>query len=249
MNCISKLEHYIIPNDIVVTLSKIYRFIGNNEFYINTLGSDLNKVIDNTVEKDAYYLAKILKLDISEARAKLIIEKNSTPRNKEETTLYNLKDTLSAIQQKFQLISLQSNEIFNMVNYIFSHYNGIKFDMSEGGKSLLQSQSMKSKRLILEEMNDIISANLRGEKFERITLFLNYFVDFYNLRPFVAKNEVISLVILYQLVLIADINAFKYVSFFEMLYFDFPKFTEQLCNASVNWKEGYSQTTEFVRYF
>ena len=122
-----------------------------------------------------------------------------------------------------------------MVNYIYSHYNGIKFDMSEGGKSLLQSQSMKSKRLILEEMNDIISANLRGEKFERITLFLNYFVDFYNLRPFVAKNEVISLVILYQLILIADINAFKYVSFFEMLYFDFPTFTDQLCNASVNW--------------
>lgn len=249
MNCISKLDHYIIPNDIVVTLSKIYRFIGNNEFYINTLGSDLNRVIDTTVQKDAYFLSKILKLDISEARARLIIEKNSSPRNKEENTLYNLKDTLSAIQQKFQLVSLQSNEIFNMVNYIYSHYNGIKFDLSEGGQSLLQSQSNKSKRLILEEMNDIISLNLRSEKFEKITLFLNYFVDFYNLRPFVSKNEVISLVILYQLILIADINAFKYVSFFEMLYFDFSTFTDQLCKASVNWKEGYAQTTEFVRYF
>lgn len=249
MNCISKLDHYIIPNDIVVTLSKIYRFIGNNEFYINTLGSDLNRVVDTTVQKDAYFLSKILKLDISEARARLIIEKNSSPRNKEENTLYNLKDTLSAIQQKFQLVSLQSNEIFNMVNYIYSHYNGIKFDLSEGGQSLLQSQSNKSKRLILEEMNDIISLNLRSEKFEKITLFLNYFVDFYNLRPFVSKNEVISLVILYQLILIADINAFKYVSFFEMLYFDFSNFTDQLCKASVNWKEGYAQTTEFVRYF
>lgn len=249
MNCISKLDHYIIPNDIVVTLSKIYRFIGNNEFYINTLGSDLYRVIDTTVQKDAYFLSKILKLDISEARARLIIEKNSSPRNKEENTLYNLKDTLSAIQQKFQLVSLQSNEIFNMVNYIYSHYNGIKFDLSEGGQSLLQSQSNKSKRLILEEMNDIISLNLRSEKFEKITLFLNYFVDFYNLRPFVSKNEVISLVILYQLILIADINAFKYVSFFEMLYFDFSNFTDQLCKASVNWKEGYAQTTEFVRYF
>ena len=249
MNCISKLDHYIIPNDIVVTLSKIYRFIGNNEFYINTLGSDLYRVIDTTVQKDAYFLSKILKLDISEARARLIIEKNSSPRNKEENTLYNLKDTLSAIQQKFQLVSLQSNEIFNMVNYIYSHYNGIKFDLSEGGQSLLQSQSNKSKRLILEEMNDIISLNLRSEKFEKITLFLNYVVDFYNLRPFVSKNEVISLVILYQLILIADINAFKYVSFFEMLYFDFSNFTDQLCKASVNWKEGYAQTTEFVRYF
>lgn len=51
MNCLSKLDHYIIPNDIVVSLSKIYRFIGNNEFYINSLGSDLAKVIENTVNK------------------------------------------------------------------------------------------------------------------------------------------------------------------------------------------------------
>ena len=82
MNCLSKLDHYIIPNDIVVSLSKIYRFIGNNEFYINSLGNDLSKVIENTVNKDAFYLSKILKLDVSEARTKLIIEKNSSPRNK-----------------------------------------------------------------------------------------------------------------------------------------------------------------------
>ena len=65
MKCLSKIEHVAIPNDIVVSLSKIYRRIGNNDYYIKSLGNDINKVIELTVEKDAYYLAKILKLELS----------------------------------------------------------------------------------------------------------------------------------------------------------------------------------------
>lgn len=248
MNCISKLDHYIIPNDIVVTLSKIYRYIGNNEFYINSLGNDLNKVIEATAEKDTYYLSKILKLDISEARSKLIIEKNSSPRNKEEKTLYNIKEVLMAIQQKFQLLSLQSNEIFNMINYIYSHYNAIKFDDNQSYSNFLVNKE-KSKRNILDEMNELINVYTRSESFDKIILYLNYFVDFYNLRPFITKNDVISLIILYQVVLTSDINAFKYVSFFELLYNNFEKFNDELCKASVNWRDGFSQTSEFVRFF
>jgi len=64
MNCLSKIEHAAIPNDVVVSLSRIYRHIGNNEYYLKLLGNDINKVIELTVEKDAYYLSKILKLNL-----------------------------------------------------------------------------------------------------------------------------------------------------------------------------------------
>ena len=249
MNCISKLDHYIIPNDIVVMLSKIYRFIGNNEFYISSLGNDLNKVIDTTVNKDAYFLSKILKLDVSDARTKLIIEKNSSPRTKEEETLFNLKEVLTAIQQKYHLMSLQSNEILNMLNYIYSHYNSIKFDLSDVSTLNIFNNKEKSRRTILDEMNDLVNVYLRSEKFDKIILYLNYFVDFYNLRPFISKNEVISLVILYELILVSDINAFKYISFFELLYNNIDRFSDELAKASVNWRDGFAQTAEFVRFF
>ena len=249
MYCLSKLDHYIIPNDIVVKLSKVYRFIGNNDFYINSLGNDLNKVVESTVNKDAYYLSKILKLDISEARTKLIIEKNSNPRTKEEETLYNIKEVLMAIQQKFHLMSLQSNEILNMLNYIYSHYNSIKFDLSNVTTLNIFNNNEKSKRTILDEMNELVNLYIRSEKFDKIILYLNYFVDFYNLRPFILKNEVISLVILYELILVSDINAFKYISFYELLYNNFDKFNDELSKASVNWRDGFAQTAEFVRFF
>lgn len=249
MYCLSNIDHYVIPNDIVVRLSKIYRFIGNNDFYLNSLGSDLNKVIDLTVEKDAYFLSKILKLDISEARAKLIITKDSSPRNKEETTLANLKELLSGIQQKYHSLRLQSNDLYNMINYVYSQYNAIRFSLSEGDRSILQSQNMKSKRLILDEMNEIVEKYTSKELYEKIILYIHYFLDLFNLNPFERNNTTISYLILYQLVLSADLNAFKYVSFFEIIYYNYKDFNKELCKASVNWKEGYAQTTEFVRYF
>ena len=250
MNCLLNVNHYIIPNDIVVQLCKIYRFIGNNDYYIKTLGNDISKVIELTVEKDAYYFSKILKLDISEARSKLIISKDSSPRNKEETTLYNIKELLIAIQQKYQKQRLQSNDLYNTINYIYSHYKPIKFSyLDNGGRSVLQSQGMKNKRLILDQMNDTVEKYISNSSYEKIILYLHYFIDLFNLKPFDIRNETLSLVILYQLVLSTDLNAFKYVSFFELLYINYKDFSMELCKASVNWQEGYSQTTEFMRFF
>lgn len=248
MKCLSKIEHVAIPNDIVVSLSKIYRRIGNNDYYIKSLGNDINKVIELTVEKDAYYLAKILKLELSESRMRLIITKDSSPRTKEEKTLYNIKEILQSIQQKYQNLRLQSNDLYNIINYVYSHYPKIKFSMSEANRSVLQSQGMKSKRLVLDQMNDIVEKLLRKNGCERINLYLHYFVDLVNLKPFESRNDTLSLLILYQLILSSDLNAFKYVSFFELLYKNYDDFQMELSKASANWNEGYSQTNEFIRF-
>ena len=250
MHCLSKLDHYIIPNDVVVKLGKIYRYVGNNDFYINSLGTDLNKVIDKTIETDAYYLKKILDLDISEARTKLLIYKNSSPRNKQEKTLVNLKETLAYIQNNYNDLSLQSNDLYNLMNMVYSHYSKIGYaTIKDDGYSLFVSQTSKSKRVIVNKMNDIIVDAINHDNIDKIVLYLNYFIDLYNLKPFEANNEAISLLVLYQLVLNADLNTFKYVSFFELIYNDYDHFKLELSNASVNWKENFSQSIGFVKYF
>ena len=94
MSCILNIDRFTLPNDIVVLLTKIYKYVGKNEYYENVIGSNKNRVVEQTVEKDSYFLSKILKLNLTEARTKLIINKDSIPRNKDETTLFNVKDIL-----------------------------------------------------------------------------------------------------------------------------------------------------------
>jgi len=251
MSCLLNIDHYTIPNDIVVTLTKIYRYIGKNDYYKSIIGNDIDKVINQTVEKDTYCLSKILRLDISEARTKLIINKDSNPRNKDETTLYNVKDMLLSIQLKYDNLGFQSNDILNMVNYIYRHYKqNVKFDYIEGEKrSLLVSQNMKSKRLILDEISETMGKHIHNESYDKLILFIHYFIDFYNLKPFTSRNDISALILLYELILKSEISAFKYISLFELLSDDFLTFNEVLCRASVNWQEGHANSFEFIRYF
>jgi len=250
MSCIKNINRFLIPNDVIVILGQIYRYIGNSKQYAEVVGTDQERVVEQTVERDAYFLGSILKLDISDVRSRLIITKDSSPRNKEETTLYNLKDILMTLQKRPNQFGIQSNDILNIVNFVFSHANTpIRFDYtSTDKKSILQSQNMKSKRLIIDEITEEISHLLQSNSFEKITLYLHYFIDFYNIKPFTAQNELASLLLLYLLMIKTEVKAFQYVSFFQLINEDYHNFQTELMNACFNWQEGYSQSLGFVRY-
>jgi hypothetical protein len=94
----------------------------------------------------------------------------------------------------------------------------------------------------------LIKSKSSKNTFEKITLYLNFFVDFYNIAPFTLHNETAGLFLLYLLILKADLEAFRYISFFELIYQNYEEFQLELKNASFNWKEGFAQTVGFVRF-
>lgn len=248
MSCVNNIERLIIPNDIIVQLTKIYKYIGMNNYFQKVFESDIDIVIEQTVERDAFFLAQILNLQLTDARMRLIITKDSAPRKKEETTVCNIKETLMSFQSNFVNIRYQSNDILNMVNYVYSHYNTIKYDyVPLEKKTVLVSQNMKSKRVLLDEIIDNVNLNIAEGSFEPIILYIHFFLDFYNLEPFVSNNDSAAFLLFYLLLLKANVESFRYVSFFEMLYENFSSFDKELKNASFNWQEGYAQTLGLIR--
>lgn len=246
MSSVVNIERFIIPNDVIVGLTKIYEQIGKNEMYSKTIETDIERVIEQTVERDTFFLALILGLDLSDTRMRLIITKSSQYRTKEESVVYYLKELLLTIQNKHHSMKFQSNEVYNMLNFVYSQYNPIKFGY-EQRKSLLQSQKQVSKRLLLDEITESYEKHLNKESYEKITLLTHYFLDFYNIAPFEDKNLTITYIMLYLLVLKNNLYAFKYVSFFEVLYNNLDEFKLQLANASYQWKEGYPQVVGLIK--
>ncbi|MFA5542714.1 MAG: hypothetical protein WDA47_03010 [Bacilli bacterium] len=247
MSCIMNMNRLIIPNDIITKLTMIYTYIGRSEIFENTVGNDLDRIVSQTVERDAYFFAKITNIELTDARMRLIITKDSEPRNKDEATLYGVKELLKSFHVNKNSFGTQSNDLINLVNYIHPNQN-IKYDYDEAEhKSILQSQGMKSKRIIVDEINDEVNLITRKKDLEKIVLNIHYFIDIYNLKPFSLKNEEVSYLLLYLLLLKCNISSMKYASLFEFIYNDFDRFESELKNASYNWKEGYSQSLGFVR--
>lgn len=247
MSCIKNIDLFIIPGDVIVKIANIYRYIGSNSRLQEIAGNNVNKLIDQTIERDAFFLAKILKLDVTDTRMRLIITKNSQPRNKEEAALFNIKETLTLYQNNYAKTFFQSNDLLNLANYIFS--SNTKFDyINTEKKNYFKSQSKTSKRVILDEVNENLKIKEHNQTIEKIALYLNYFVDYYNINPLTQNNEGVSLLLLYLLCLKCDLEAFKYISFFEQLFDKYEMFKLELNNASLNWKEGFSQVVSFIRF-
>lgn len=247
MSCIKNIDLFIIPGDVVVQIADIYRYIGSNSRLKETAGNNVHKVISQTIERDAFFLAKILGLDVTDTRMRLIITKDSQPRNKEETALYNIKETLTLYQNNYEKMLFQSNDLLNLANYLFAANTKFEFTTTDR-KNYLKSQAKTNKRVILDEVYENFQIKNHNKSIEKIALSLNYFVDFYNIHPFTQNNEAVSLLLLYLLCLKCDLESFKYISFFEMLFDKYEEFKMELNNASLNWKEGFPQVVSFIRF-
>lgn len=238
MSCVENINRYIVPNDIITLLAKVYKYIGKNEIYEDIVKSHINKVVEQTIQRDAFFLGKILNLSLTETRLRLIITKNSAPRNKEENILFNIIEILTDLQQNHNKYDYRSNDLLNMINYIYQSQN-IKYDFKEEINNI-------SKRNYLDNITETVINN--KNKTEQIILFLNYFIDLYNIKPFTTNNQAASLITLYLLMLKSELNVFYYVSFFELIYNNLNEFNDCLLDVSYNWKDGIAQPTSFIRF-
>ncbi len=235
------INRFIIPNDVIATLMQIYKYIGKNDIYSKIASPDIERIVEQTIEKDTYYLGKLLKLDITDARLHLIISKKSIAKNREENILFNLKEILTDIQLKGENYLIQSNNQLNLINYIYQNQY-IKFDEEKK----LGYSGKYSKRNELDKYNQMVEES-RGFV-EPIFMSLNYFIDIYNLQPFTSNNKTIAYLMLYLLLLKSEVHAFRYVSFFEMIYNEKETVEERILDASFNWAEGIPQILTFIRF-
>ena len=238
MSCIENINRYIVPNDIITSLTKVYKYIGKNEIYADVTKSSINKILEQTIQHDAFFLGKILSMNLTDTRLRLIITKNSAPRNREENMLCNLIEVLNDIQMNYKKYDYQSNDQLNMINYIYQSHN-IKYDVKE----LINN---RSKRLLIDDLTEVVYNNKMD--IEKIILYINYFIDLFNVKPFTHNNLSAALITLYILLLKADIQSLKYVSLFEIIYNNYSEFNDRLLDVSYNWKEGISQPTSFIRF-
>ena len=155
MSCIENINRFIVPNDVLFTLMNVYKYIGKNEHYANVASPDMHRIVSQTIERDTFFLSKLIELDITDSRLRLIITKNSEARNREEKVLYNIKEMFSIFAQNPKRQELSSVDLSNILNYIYPNQN-IKFDiLKEERKNIHHLVNAGSKRDVIDKINNL----------------------------------------------------------------------------------------------
>ena len=246
MKCLSNVERATYPIELVMELTKLYQFKGKDFYYEDFLKNHLDGIIRTTVEADTLAFSRLLNLNVTDNRLKLLIRKDSAPKTKDEIVVKNLKEVFELIQAKSDSIELTTNEFLQLGIRIFKKHTKIDFELyTETVRvNLLEEKRQRSKRQNLEDELNYYAKKLIQGTVETTLLVTNFFVDIVNIGIFNNYNEHISLLVLYCLLFRQRFNVFKYISFFELYEKHKKDFDQALARASYKWETGFSDTDD-----
>lgn len=239
------LSHYSIPSDVLMDMLKTYRLLGMNNEYKKKLDDKIEYLINDVIEKDTFFLSKILGLDISDNRLRLLITKDAIPKNKIEEKIVSIKKVVKRIQESAGIhLTFNGSDILDNLNLILGKKQvGFSKEMIRVKNNPRPISIRLTYERILEQYH-----NYRIEKkFESIFLSVICYMEMVNLKPYTEGNELASILALYYMIILSDVEVFKYVSFFEMLEPFRVTLKEEVKKCSINYWESYLQTTPIVK--
>ncbi|MDD4243756.1 MAG: hypothetical protein PHG08_05530 [Bacilli bacterium] len=252
MSHLENVKQYILPADLLLSMLRVYRFLGKNEQYCSILCNNLELIKEKTLETDTYFLAQLIGLNINDNRMRLIVTKNSEPRTADEKVVAKIKTVLTSIRTQAQEYPFNSSDLLSMVNKIFGR-NYASFDMenlvpvdSKGKKINFTKKGktripLKSRRVLFDTVLDDYYLMIEKKQFEPIFLSSIVFVEMANIKPFTKGNELMRFLALYYMILRSGIHCFYYLSFFEIFFKYQMDIQNEVNVASLNYYEGFMQ--------
>ena len=101
----SVLKDYVIPRNVLLKLLEAYQDLGRSDIYLSKLGEVEVQIKKSTLENNTFYFIELLKkqgfvLDITENRLRLLITKNSDPKNNTEKIVFGIKKVIEMITEE-----------------------------------------------------------------------------------------------------------------------------------------------------
>ena len=238
MKCLDSIANTIYKPNLIKKLTDLYVFKGKDYYYENIFKKHVSKMVEDTIEKDAKYVLKILDLNVKDSRFKSIIRNGLEPKTNAEKVARNLKIIFSLIQKNGENIILDTNEFLQLATRMFSdvkpvNYTKLKVALDD---SLLEDE--KSTRPAFRESLKKFKNLVSDKEYEPIQAITRLYVDIAKNDIFDSNNDVLSLIILYCLLFSQRFLAFKYVSFFEIYYNKMDAFKAALYSAFYRYEEG-----------
>lgn len=256
ISCLDNVNKAIIPTNMLLDMMKLYRFSGKDSYYNEIFSKDINAYRNVNIVEEVFYFAKIMELDITDERLKLLAKKDIVPKNNSEKIVNNLKNVFKLILYHVDQFDLFANEVQDLGNTLFNDVCKVKF-VTEITKEKSAFQSTKIKKeysIILQGLFDRFKSLYKSKDYEVSLLITSFFIDFVNYKVFEETNnykinDYLGYLVLYILLFKYEFEVFNYKSFFKQVYENMKTFHTVIAQCSFNWNTGFSNPTlvhEFV---
>lgn len=257
----SKIKDKKWDSELLGLVASIYRYQGKQELYLKQRPEELSKLIEIAKIQSTEASNEIEGIVTTSVRLKKLVEKKTTPRNRNEQEIAGYSDVLNIIHESFDAIPISKNYILQMHKIMFSHMNNPIAGQTKNVQNYISAtyadrhsevlftpvspfETPEALDNICNEYNKVIG-NLEVEPLIAIPVFIH---DFLCIHPFNDGNGRMSRLLTTLLLYRSGFYVGKYISLEALIAKNKPAYYDALRKAGVNWHEENEDVLPFVKY-
>lgn len=257
----SEIRNQKWDSDILGLIAAIYKEAGKQELYLKRRPEELDKLVEIAKVQSTEASNAIEGIVTTNTRIRQLVEKKTTPKNRDEQEIAGYRDVLNMIHESFDAIPITQNYILQLHKILYSHMynpmtgktksvqNYISATYPDGHVEILFTplspyETPEALDKICEEYNRVIG-NMEVEPLIAIPVFIH---DFLCIHPFNDGNGRMSRLLTTLLLYRSGFYVGKYISLEAKIAKNKDLYYEALGQAQSGWHEGAEDVVPFIKY-
>ncbi|MFP4478109.1 MAG: hypothetical protein ACLFPM_01590 [Candidatus Izemoplasmatales bacterium] len=253
MNCIKTIKTKSIPHDVFIEMTKLYKQIGKGDYYEDLFSKTVDYYKQKTAEDNAKSFYQLFIPDfkhITASRLASLTLDSSTANNRSEQLFKNIYQVFRKIHyDSYEPFKLEIVEVRELVGYLFKDVIELPRYRKFASKENLLKSSSVSVREIFEKYLEDINKLSRDQVIEPFYLYINFMIDFINMKVYDFKyNDIIGTLLFYILMIENGLKVSYYVGFFPKLLMVKEDYFKLLHQSSFQWEEGLAEVVPLTKF-
>lgn len=257
----SEIKNQKWDSDILGLIAAIYKEAGKQEISLKLRPDELEKLVEIAKAQSTEASNAIEGISTTAARIKKLMEKKTTPKNRDEQEIAGYRDALAIIHENFDAIPLSRNYILQLHKIMYSHMNNpmagkiknvqnyITATHSDGNTETLflpltPHETTEALDRICGEYNRVVG-NFEVEPLIAIPTFIH---DFLCIHPFNdgsgRMSRLLTTLLLYQ----SNFYVGKYISLEAKIAKTKHLYYHALAQSQTGWHKGTHTPLPFIKY-
>lgn len=257
----SEIKNQKWDSDILGLIAAIYKEAGKQEMYLKQRPEELEKLVEIAKIQSTEASNAIEGIVTTSTRIRQLVEKKTTPKNRDEQEIAGYRDVLNIIHESFDVIPISRNYILQLHKILYSHMNNPMAGRTRSVQNYISAtypgghvetlfiplapyETPEALDKICEEYNRVIG-NLEVEPLIAIPVFIH---DFLCIHPFNDGNGRMSRLLTTLLLYRNGFYVGKYISLEAKIAKNKDLYYNALGQAQIGWHEGTEDAVPFIKY-
>ncbi len=248
-------------NEIIAYVSLIHEHKAKQEIFLKQKPQELEKLIEIAKVQSTEFSNEIEGIRTTDTRLKQLVNKKTTPRNRDEEEIVGYRDVLNIIHENYEFIPITTNYILQLHKILYSHspkaiggsFKNVQNYISgtdANGKAytIFTPMTPFETPLAMENICNEFNKAIVESEVDPLILIPIFIHDFLCIHPFLDGNGRMSRLLTTLLLYRCGYLVGKYISLEAKISKNKNSYYEALEQSQKDWSIGKDNPESFIKY-